>query len=444
MRKISSTIFEPSVLVPPSSSKRLKKNSETLSTTNLTKCTAIIDDKSKFPTEGLPIKSSIVKQKYSRYLTIYEQREIVKYPDVYFIGESAKKINNNLSSNNNYGFDSPTANYKVLIGDHIKYRYEIKSILGSGVFGQVLKCYDHKDKINVALKIIINTPQMHEQGQVEATVLKKLTEEDKQNRSCCMHVYESFTFRNHICIVYEILGKSLFAFHKSINFQPYPVEILKKVVRDVLSGLLFIHLHQFVHADIKPENILFDPAALSHVKLIDFGSSCVAGKPIFNYIQSRYYRAPEIMLGLKYSTPIDLWSLGCIIAELMAGKPIFQGRNEFEQLHFYAKIIEPIPITLAKQSPRRNKYFVEGNNLIPLQGIKINVPDIPNKLQYLTNIKDPQLMDLLRRLLTIDPAKRISASLALQHPWLKEEKSNPRKLVKSVTTKSPRRRNTVK
>lgn len=93
-----------------------------------------------------------------------------------------------------------------------------------------------------------------------------------------------------------------------------------------------------MHCDLKPENILLKHENKSGIKVIDFGSSCFVGQRIYTYIQSRFYRAPEVILGIPYTSAIDMWSFGCIISELYAGFPLFPGESEQEQLAYIMEI----------------------------------------------------------------------------------------------------------
>ena len=95
-----------------------------------------------------------------------------------------------------------------------------------------------------------------------------------------------------------------------------------------MTAISYLYDKQIVHCDLKPENILLKSPTKSEIKLIDFGSSCFEQERYYTYIQSRFYRAPEIMLGIPYTTAIDMWSLGCIIYECIVGIPLFTGENE--------------------------------------------------------------------------------------------------------------------
>jgi serine/threonine protein kinase len=119
-----------------------------------------------------------------------------------------------------------------------------------------------------------------------------------------------------------------------------------------------------IHCDLKPENILFTDEKLNHLKVIDFGSSCFSYKQGFSYVQSRYYRAPEIVLGLPYSCAADMWSLGCIVAELKTGRPLFPACDENELLEFLVMIIDLPPSEMIEKGRKKNKFFDKNSRLI--------------------------------------------------------------------------------
>jgi dual specificity tyrosine-phosphorylation-regulated kinase 2/3/4 len=107
---------------------------------------------------------------------------------------------------------------------------------------------------------------------------------------------------------------------------------VRKFTHSILQCLDALYKNKIIHCDLKPENILLKQQGRSGIKVIDFGSSCYEHQRIYTYIQSRFYRAPEVILGAKYGMPIDMWSLGCIIAELLTGYPLFPGEDEADQL----------------------------------------------------------------------------------------------------------------
>ena len=135
----------------------------------------------------------------------------------------------------------------------------------------------------------------------------------------------AFFFRGHPCLVFELLHQNLYEFFGNFNFAGISVDLIVRFAIQILQGLNFLKRHQIVHCDLKPENILLRQKNKTGIKIIDIGSGCYQNQQIYTYIQSRFYRAPEIILGIPYSTAIDMWSLGCILIELYQGYPMFPG-----------------------------------------------------------------------------------------------------------------------
>ena len=360
-----------------------------------------------------PISSFEAKERFNVHLTSYEHKEILNYPEIYYIGPLSKK-NKNVSK---VGFDDSHSHYKSHIGDHIAYRYEIKDIFGKGAFGQVIKAYDHKLQINVALKIIINTEQMHEQGLIEIQILKHLKEKDFNNSHHIVNCYDSFLFREHLCVTFEILGLNLYEYSRSIRFQPMSLKQIQSISKNILQGLSFCHSQNIIHADMKPENVLLLSGSTSKCRIIDFGSSCFKGQQKYEYIQSRFYRAPEVILGLNYGPPMDIWSFACIIVEMMIGKPLFPGDDEHELLEMIMEIFGPPPRSMILACKRRKEFF--DNELKPLfknSRKRYRLPSSLN-LRTVTKFSDPVFLDFLSKCFEWDPHLRINSNDALKHPW---------------------------
>jgi dual specificity tyrosine-phosphorylation-regulated kinase 2/3/4 len=140
----------------------------------------------------------------------------------------------------------------------------------------------------------------------------------------------------------------LYDFIKDNNFCGLSGGLIRKFANQMLQSLKFLKKHSIIHCDLKPENVLLSQANKSAIKLIDFGSSCFENEKIYTYIQSRFYRAPEIMLAIPYTTAIDMWSFGCILAELSTGFPIFPGESEPEQMALIMEIIGLPPKKMLK------------------------------------------------------------------------------------------------
>jgi len=147
---------------------------------------------------------------------------------------------------------------------------------------------------------------------------------------------------------------------------------------------------------LKPENILLKDPTKSGIKIIDFGSSCFQDERIYTYIQSRFYRAPEIILGIPYTSGIDMWSFGCIMSEFCLGFPIFPGEDESEQLQMIMELCGVPSDKVLKESQRKKKFFDENNCplLNPNSRGKIRKPRTKN-LENILECDDPNFVDFI-------------------------------------------------
>lgn len=343
----------------------------------------------------------------------------MEYPEVYFIGAQAKKIQPSRTAANNRGFDDDKGDYKAGLHDHLYYRYEILGLLGNGAFGRVVKVLDHKTQKHYALKIIRNRKRYHQQALVEHKILMYIKQKDPQGATNSVIMGDSFYFRNHICFTFELMSINLYDFIKANNFRGFSLKLIRKFAERILVSLRFLAKHHIIHCDLKPENILLNDHSKTDVTLIDFGSSCFEHEKIFTYIQSRFYRAPEIILGLPYGTSIDMWSFACILAELYLGYPLFPGENELDQLSCIMEIFGCPPEDLLEHATRK-KYFFAANGRPRIIENSAGIKRTPNSavLEDVMPSADPQFIDLIRSCLHWHPKERITPAQALQHPWI--------------------------
>jgi serine/threonine protein kinase len=419
--------------------------------------------------EGSPpcrrgMNPATVLRSLGHVLTPYEKSEVLGYPEIWFVGQVATpKIRGSVHSGlPNAGYDDTRGDYQATPGDHIAYRYEIISLLGQGSFGQVLKCVDHGTGTAVALKIIRNKHRFQRQAQVEASILSTLSNADPTNQAGIVRVYNSFTFRNHLCITFELLGTNLYEHIKANNFVGMPLPSVRHIAVQVLNTLVYLRGFDIVHCDLKPENILLSStthpsnenraggrggaaaaaaSASSSVKVIDFGSSCYADQRVFTYIQSRFYRAPEVILGLAYGHPIDVWSLACVLAELVTGAPLFPGEHEAEQIACICEILGLPPLSLLRESPRGKLFFdLQTGAVLPIkpnsQGKvhRVGSQTLPGALN---GRGDALFLDFLKRCLQWDPERRMTAYQALQHPWIAGMRNNSNSIASGSGVVSP-------
>ncbi|KAI8091477.1 kinase-like domain-containing protein [Gilbertella persicaria] len=371
---------------------------------------------------GVPKSPLIAIKFYGHHLSPFEQTEIQAYPEVYFVGQHAKKYQA-MPDNPalNYGYDDERGDYKSVMNDHLVYRYEIMEELGRGSFGQVVKCYDHKTASTVAVKLIRNKKRFYAQAKTEVKILSDLSKWDPEDRHHNVKMTDSFYFRNHLCIAFECLSMNLYEFIKVNNFQGFHITLIKRFTIQLLRSLSLLARHGVVHCDLKPENILLKHPTKSTIKVIDFGSSCLENQRVYTYIQSRFYRSPEIILGLDYNTAIDMWSLGCIIAELYTGVPIFPGENEQEQLACIMEIMGVPDQELIQQSERRHLFFDRRGEPRVVTNSRGKRRKAGTKtLSQALRCNDALFLDFIQQCLQWDPSKRLSPEQAFQHEWISQ------------------------
>ncbi|OMJ91814.1 hypothetical protein SteCoe_5602 [Stentor coeruleus] len=404
-----------------SSSKRINRNS---SSNSLQMSSSV---RNPVPNNIQPIQNDIKPLMSSRMalayfkaeLTDYEKVEILDYPDVYFLGKLNNKIKPD-SSGINFGFDDERGDYLLVAGDHIAFRYEIVKMLGKGNFGQVVLCEDHKRNEKVALKIVRNKKRFNQQATVEIKVLQTLRENDVEGKNHVVKIKNYFVFRKHICMTFEILSMNLYELLHQNNFEGFSLSLIHKFTYQMLICLNYTSKFSIIHCDLKPENIMLVDSKRAEINIIDFGSSCFEPEKIYTYIQSRFYRAPEIILGISYTPAIDMWSLGCIVSEFFTGYPLFVGESEHDQLLFIMELLGLPPENILKMSTRSKLFFESGApKIIPN---KKGVKKIPGtkKITDVMQGAPESLVDFVIRCLDWDPQTRMKPSEGLLHPWIEE------------------------
>ena len=232
--------------------------------------------------------------------------------------------------------------------------YVVVDKLGQGTFGQVVKCRLADKAIEFAVKIVRNKQAYTNQALVETMMLSLLNQE-KSNH--ILTYYECFTHKNHLCLVTELLSVNLYELLKQNQFRGLSLNLIRVVLRQCLDALVKLKDKAIVHCDLKPENIMLKSISSPLVKVIDFGSACRESEAIYTYIQSRFYRSPEVLLRLPYDSGIDMWSLGCIAIELFLGLPLWPGTSEHNQM---SKIVESLglpPHHMLQRGRWTDKFF---------------------------------------------------------------------------------------
>ena len=411
----------------------------------------------------------------------------------------------------NNGKDNIEYNLIVCSGEEIKSvksSYTVVDLLGSGISGQVYKVLCQSDNKYYALKIIKNRKAYYAQSLIESKFIKYLNDQEKNGQSHFTKIFDVFSYCNHLCMLFELLDQDLNQLLKMNNRQGISLSSIRFISRQLFEGVELIHKCKIVHADLKPENILLTVRKDENVeninpnnnnnissnsavernntnntnktnknkisiKIGDFGNSSYQRNNYYAYVQSTYYRAPEVILGMKYDEKIDIWSVACILAELYLGNPILPGVCSYDQLFKITECIGEIPQYLIETCRNKNKYFVKENNFSDgyyyrIKTLEEYYTEFPNKerpkysIQYdltslddLINVKRETIkmnnslhnsmhsnlhsstlslnssnssedlvafIHLLKGMFQIDPKKRWNAKQCLRHPFLTKEK----------------------
>ncbi|CAN4085515.1 unnamed protein product [Withania somnifera] len=355
-----------------------------------------------------------------------------------------------------------------LVNLDTKRRYIVKDMLGHGTFGQVAKCWVEEANGFLAVKVIKNQPAYYQQALVEVSILTTLNKKyDPDDKHHIVRIIDYFVYRRHLCIAFELLDTNLYELIKLNHFRGLSLSIVQLFSKQILRGLALMKDAGIIHCDLKPENILLCTSVKpAEIKIIDFGSACMEDRTVYSYIQSRYYRSPEVLLGYQYTTAIDMWSFGCIVAELFLGLPLFPGASEFDLLRRMIKILggQP-PDYILKDAKNTSKFFkfvgsinqeecgpgpmsrssvyqalteeeyeareskkpVIGKEYFNHMKLEAIVRKYPYKKSFREEdiIKENQirlaLIDFLRGLVEFDPAKRWSPVQASKHPFVTGE-----------------------
>ncbi|XP_059575004.1 homeodomain-interacting protein kinase 4 [Alligator mississippiensis] len=332
-------------------------------------------------------------------------------------------------------------------------RYEVVEILGKGTFGEVAKGRKLSTGEPVALKVLADDAYRHRIVRNELKLLRALGRLDPE-AAHVVRFHEGFQAGGKCYLVFELLEKNLFDFQKENGFAPLPVRHIRTVTAQVLRALAKLKELAVIHADLKPENIMLVDQARRpfRVKVIDFGSASFFPEVRYvrePYIQSRFYRAPEVLLGLPFCEKVDVWSLGCVVAELHLGWPLYPGGSEYDQVRyicetqglpkggllgaaskaplFFKRAPQPeggsqwqlkAPAEAGVKAVERRKYVLR--SLEQLEAVPVpRGPAAEGAAEAAAAALDQRCMvELVQRMLTWDSHERIAPAAALRHPFI--------------------------
>ncbi|XP_070853146.1 uncharacterized protein Doa isoform X4 [Drosophila suzukii] len=359
-------------------------------------------------------------------------------------------------------------------GDILHHRYKIMATLGEGTFGRVVKVKDMERDYCMALKIIKNVEKYREAAKLEINALEKIAQKDPHCDHLCVKMIDWFDYHGHMCIVFEMLGLSVFDFLRENNYEPYSLDQVRHMAYQLCYSVKFLHDNRLTHTDLKPENILFvDSDYTSHynhkivsiaaicnegnpylyfpysqnrevrrvkntdVRLIDFGSATFDHEHHSTIVSTRHYRAPEVILELGWSQPCDVWSIGCILFELYLGITLFQTHDNREHLAMMERILGQIPYRMARKT--KTKYFYHGKldwDEKSSAGRYVRDHCKPLFLCQLSDSEDHcELFSLIKKMLEYEPSSRITLGEALRHPFF--DRLPPHHRVGEVSNKQP-------
>ncbi|XWS60802.1 hypothetical protein CRYUN_Cryun07bG0068600 [Craigia yunnanensis] len=275
---------------------------------------------------------------------------------------------------NRTGFEEDK-NFHVVLNSVIGGRYHVTEYLGSAAFSKAIQAHDLHTGMDVCVKIIKNNKDFFDQSLDEIKLLKYVNKHDPADKHHILRLYDYFYYREHLLIVCELLKANLYEFHKfnreSGGEVYFTMPRLQSITIQCLEALQFLHGLGLIHCDLKPENILVKSYSRCEVKVIDLGSSCFETDHLCSYVQSRSYRAPEVILRLPYDKKIDVWSLGCILAELCTGNVLFQNDSPATLLSRVIGIIGPIEQDMLAKGRDTCKYFTKNHMLYERNQVNI-------------------------------------------------------------------------
>jgi len=313
--------------------------------------------------------------------------------------------------------------FPIRLHSLIAARYQVKEFLGSAAFSKAVQCLDLHTGEMVCVKIIKNNKDFFDQSLDEVMLLDYLKQHDPDDSHHVVHIYDFFYHKEHLFIVCELLRDNLYEFsryNRETGGEPYfTLPRLRRIAKQCLEALDFVHKLNLIHCDLKPENILIKSYSRCEVKVIDFGSSCYLTDHLSSYVQSRSYRAPEVILGLPYDGKIDMWSLGAILAELLTGYVLFQNDSVAAMLSRISAVVGPFPVDLLNRGRHAHKYFVDGMVYErDREGVPYLLRPKATCLRRRLHTDDKLFLSFVGSLLRVHPDERPTAEQALQHPWI--------------------------
>jgi serine/threonine protein kinase len=288
-------------------------------------------------------------------------------------------------------------------------RYEKLEKIGEGTYGVVYKARDRQTGKYLALKKI---RLEHEEEGVPSTAIREISLLKELQHPNVVNLIDVVNWNNKLYLVFEFLDQDLKRYIDSVSESKGAITplLVKSYMYQLLRGIAFCHANRVLHRDLKPQNLLIDRQG--SIKLADFGLArafCIPVRTYTHEVVTLWYRAPEILLGQKsYSTPVDIWSIGCIFAELISRHPLFPGDSEIDEL-----------FRIFRTLGTPNEEIWPGVTHLPDYQAHFPVWEAKNLADVVPEA-DPLAIDLISKMLQFEPSRRISAKAALQHQYFDE------------------------
>jgi p38 MAP kinase len=292
-------------------------------------------------------------------------------------------------------------------------RYQLLQAIGSGAYGLVCSAVDTVNNIKVAIKKLnrpFQTATHAKRTFRELRLLKHMNHENIIGLLDTFYHGNTLETFNQIYLVTHLMGADL---NNIIRTQRLTDEHVQFLVYQMLRGLKYIHSAGVIHRDLKPSNLAVNEDC--ELRILDFGLARPAESEMTGYVATRWYRAPEIMLNwMHYNMTVDIWSVGCIMAELLTSRTLFPGSDHIHQLNLIMEILgTPGDEFMKKISSESARNYIKSLKVMKKRDFK----DVFRGA-------NPLAIDLLEKMLELDADKRINAEQALAHPYL-EKYSDP-------------------
>ncbi|XP_075928810.1 uncharacterized protein LOC142930389 isoform X1 [Petromyzon marinus] len=370
---------------------------------------AAMDEPVVIAEAGMHYTPTDILWKFGSRMTPFEHDELTRYKRIYYF-----KIRQPSQSSFNDVYDFTSHDYNLVQDEHLAYRYQFLSVLGAGAYGRVIRCLDHKHKREVAVKMLQHesyTKPYYSKREVQ--MLKALQSKEKNN-NYVIKLLNTFTFRGHFSLVLELLTGDL---RQQLNLAPtaFTLPEAKVYVRSILKALQKLKNKKIIHGDLKPENILIKDQDTSDVRLADFGLSFQECPNYFNTFGTEQYTAPEMYLKLPITCSVDMWSLGCVAAELVTGHHLFKRKLGCHHLERVIEILGVPPMTVIVTSKAKLISFGHMGEIF-VKSKKVTPESLP--LNEVLGTENIHFLNFIKGCLTWDPMWRFTPEDALEHEWM--------------------------